>query len=220
MVCIVIAAGEGTRWNNYLGKRKHFIEIDGETIITRTVRLAGQFSSKVYVVGSSDDFRINGSTLFRPELNPLDNDADKFLNSASLWNQEGRTVVLYGDVYFSDDAMQRIMEFQPREWTLFARFGPSKLTGKRYGECFAQSFYPEHIVEHLAQLRNIVSARLKGKIKRCGGWEHYRSMERLPLEKHQRKGRFVEIDDWTEDFDQPSDYDCWIALRNGRVLIA
>src|ERR1019366_5619970 len=157
-------------------------------------------------------------TWFRPELNPLNYDCDKFLSSACLWNQEGRTVVLYGDVYFSDDAMQWVMEFQPREWALFARFGRSKLTGKKYGECFAHSFFPEHIAGHMAGLQHIVSAYSRGEIKRCGGWELYRQMERLPLEEHQRKGRFVEIDDWTEDFDCPLDYDRWFTSRYGRGL--
>jgi hypothetical protein len=219
-VCIIIAAGEGTRWNDYLGRRKHFIEIEGEPLIARIVRLARRFSSKIYVVGNTPDHQINGSTLFHPELNPLNYDADKFLSSASLWNQTGRTVVFYGDVYFSEDAIKRIMEFQPREWTLFARFGPSKLTGKKYGECFAHSFYPEHIAGHLAGLQHIVSEYSKGEIKRCGGWEHYRSMEHLPLEEHQRKGSFVEINDWTDDFDFPEDYDRWVASYHKRGLIA
>jgi MobA-like NTP transferase domain len=212
-VCIIIAAGEGARWNNYLGKGKHFIEIDGETIIARTVRLAERFSSRIYVVGNSSDLQVKGSTWFRPQLNPLNYEADKFLSSAPLWNREGRTVVFYGDVYFSENAMQRIMKFQPKEWALFARFGTSKLTGKLYGECFAHSFYSEHIPEHAAALQNIISAYLRGEIKRCGGWEHYRAMEQLPLKRHQRKDRFVEIDDWTEDFDLPLDYDRWLAAR-------
>ena len=34
-----MADGEGKRWGNYLGIPKHLIEIDGEPIIKRTVRL-------------------------------------------------------------------------------------------------------------------------------------------------------------------------------------
>ena len=38
--CVVImCAGNGTRWNNYLGVPKHLINIGGETLIERVVRL-------------------------------------------------------------------------------------------------------------------------------------------------------------------------------------
>ncbi|GAG87713.1 unnamed protein product, partial [marine sediment metagenome] len=40
---IIIADGKGDRWNNYLGVAKHFIEIEGETIIERTIRLIKKY---------------------------------------------------------------------------------------------------------------------------------------------------------------------------------
>jgi hypothetical protein len=212
-VCIVIAGGKGTRWNNHLGRRKHFIDIDGEAIIKRTIRLLKRYCQTIYVVANAKGYTISGSTLYRPKLNRKNYDADKFLNSQGLWNREGRTIVLYGDVYFTKDAIRHIMTHEPREWALFARFGPSDLTAKEYGECFAHSFYPEHIGEHRRALLKIVTAYSKGDIDRCGGWEHYRSMEGLALQDHQRKGRFVEINDWTDDFDCPLDYDMWLAAR-------
>jgi hypothetical protein len=218
-VCIVIAAGEGKRWNNYLGKRKHFIEIEGETIIARTVRLLQKYTSKIFVVADSEKFQIAGSTLSYPQLNKLNYDADKFLSSSSLWNMEGRTVLIYGDVYFTEDAIRQIMEFGKREWMTFARFGASDFTGKPYGEIFAHSFYPEHIAEHTASLQNIIAAYSRREIERCGGWEHYRAMEGLPLTEHQLRNRFFEINDWTEDFDRPVDYDRWISARDNRGFI-
>lgn len=36
---IVIAAGHATRWGDYRGTPKHLIEVDGEPILHRTVRL-------------------------------------------------------------------------------------------------------------------------------------------------------------------------------------
>ena len=36
MKYIIMAAGMGTRWNNYLGVPKHLIELNGETLLGRT----------------------------------------------------------------------------------------------------------------------------------------------------------------------------------------
>lgn len=39
MKYVIMAAGEGKRWNNFLGVPKHLIEINGETLLERTTRL-------------------------------------------------------------------------------------------------------------------------------------------------------------------------------------
>lgn len=210
---IIIAAGKETRWNKYKGISKHFIEIDGEPIIKRTVRLAKQYTDDIYVVGKDKRYNIPDSKLFIPKFNKYNYDADKFLNSEELWNTEGRTVVLYGDVYFTDQAMKSIMEYEGREWKLFGRFEKSDITGTPYGECFAQSFYPEDIKKHKLALLYIADLKSRNKIIRCGGWEHYRVMsnngEYGPRVK--KDEYFFEIDDWTDDFDSPQDYEVWLS---------
>ena len=42
----ILANGEGKRWGNYKGVPKHLIEIDGETLIDRTVRLLAKYRRK------------------------------------------------------------------------------------------------------------------------------------------------------------------------------
>lgn len=39
MLYIIMADGDGKRWSNYLGVPKHLIEINGETLLARIVRL-------------------------------------------------------------------------------------------------------------------------------------------------------------------------------------
>lgn len=213
MRTLIIADGEGTRWGGHLGVPKHLAPFDGEPLIHRTIR---QFSElgDVYVVTSDSRYPIPPAVQYAPTHNPDNFDADKFLNSQPLWNPDGRTVVAYGDVWFSDALVARISGFQKREWRLFARQKRSMITGTRWGECFAQSFWPEHHQEHYEALRKIVAAYGSGKIKRCGGWEHYQAMQGLPLGRHRVRGRFVEHDDWSDDFDYPEDYDRWHRRRS------
>ena len=222
MRAIIIAAGEASRWKNHLGMPKHFAPVDGEPILPRTVRLLQERNvSDIYVVAPDDDrYRIPGSVLFIPKKEPENQDADKFLNSRDLWNTEGRTVVFYGDVFFTENAMDSIVNFQNTEWTLFCRFGKSKITGTNWGECFAQSFYPTDIESHKENLYYIADLRRRNIINRCGGWEHYRAMqghrEKEVKDHRHRNGKFFQIDDWTEDFDHPSDYDRFMERWNAQ----
>lgn len=222
---IIIAAGSATRWGGYLGVPKHFAPVDGEPIIERTVRLLQDYNTDVWVVANTDEYRIKGSSLFRPKHDPNNFDADKFLNSSALWSRKNRTVVLYGDVFFTQNALDIIYsDDAPKDWTLYCRPNGSKLTGCTYGECFAQSFYPEHITKHKTALKYVAGLYQAGIINRCGGWEHYRAMigktGEAVRKPHVLEGNYVEIDDWTEDFDYPEDYDKFInnyERREGNV---
>jgi hypothetical protein len=220
-IAIIIAAGDATRWGNHLNVPKHLVKVDGEPILNRTIRLLNERGvTQVYVVGPDDDrYRIDGSELYIPKKNKHNLDADKFLNSEPLWNTDGRTIVCYGDVFFTDEAMDTIVFSEIKDWTLFCRFDKSTYTGTPWGECFAQSFYPEHIKQHKDALLHIAELRRHKKILRCGGWEHYRVMcgvEDSKLNKHFRHGNAVNIDDWTDDFDFPDDYNRFIKKWNNR----
>jgi NDP-sugar pyrophosphorylase family protein len=218
MNAIIIAAGEASRWKNYKGIPKHLIEIDGEPILHRTVRLLRENNvEKITVVGPQDDrYKIKGSELYVPKKNKAHVDADKFLNSESLWDTKGRTVVFYGDVYFTEKAIKTIVNHEGEDWILFCRFNASEFTGTRWGECFAQSFYPKDHGRHKSNLLLIAEEYKKGSIKRCGGWEHYRAMCNAPLDAkfHKDYGNSIVIDDWTDDFDYPKDYKRFVKFWN------
>jgi hypothetical protein len=165
----------------------------------------------VWIVGPNDHrYTIPGSSLYVPNLTADYRDADKFLSSRTLWNQDGRTVVLYGDVYFTENARNQIVTWGRREWNLFCRFGPSQITGTPWGECFAQSFYPEHLSRHEQALHQLAASDLK----RIGGWEHARLMHKADPGAEIRHSGYVEIDDLTDDLDFPEDYDRMVeAIR-------
>jgi len=208
--CIIICAGEATRWNNYLGVPKHLINVDGETLIERTVRLLHKYKREdisVHIVVKNfydKRYDIEGATMYQADLNTNNVDADKFLSSKNLWNKNGRTMVIYGDVWFTDEAIKRIIRSEIKEWTLFANFT----------ECFVQSFYSIDISRHRDALYKIRDAYKQGFITRCGGWEHYRAFNDENLIEHKIGPHFYLVFDESDDFDFPSDYDVWIEKHN------
>lgn len=217
---IILAAGEGKRWNNFLNVSKHFVGVDGEPILHRTIRLLRSLKIEdIHIVGhDTPDYKIDNTHLFVPTNDPKFQEANKYLNSQSLWNLNGRTIILLGDVYFTEAAIFRIVKDPDPNWRIYCRLHPSKYTGCKYAELFAQSFYPKDIDLHREKLLYLVKLKEEGIIQRASGWEHYHAMNgetngSVLRVKPKIFANAINIDDWTEDFDFPEDYIQFIFKR-------
>lgn len=240
---IIIAGGEETRWNNYLGVPKHFIKLtDNEPIIERTIRLilsGCERDDKIFVVGRTEQYEIPQTELYVPQpINPNNKDVDKFINSRDLWNDEGRTVLILGDVWFSNHAMETIIGYEKINWVFFGRRERSLYTGKFCRELFAVSFYPknhEYLYAGLMLLANKNYEEDNCFHQIAGGWSLYNLLNNQNIYEHNVRWNtetefpspnnapiipeykhFVNIDDFTDDFDFPCDYDNWIERWNNR----
>jgi len=201
----------------------------GEPILNRSVRLLQEYAPKAEVRVVVPDFKdkrymVPPSSRTIAKLNPENGDADKFLSSAHLWHPSERTLILYGDLFVTREAVQQMVDpdlVSQDGWWFFARFDGSKITGHQGGECFAYVVDPEGHETFAAACNRVAELWRAGTIKRCGGWETYRALMGLPddqilryfsdgLSTHNpRLGHCTEIDDWTEDMDGPSDWDNW-----------
>lgn len=214
---IIICAGEASRWGNYLGVPKHFANLNGEPILHRTIRLLTKHKispDDIYVV--SRDYDIGRVRNYTAKLNPRNHDADKFLSSHELWNKDGRTVILYGDVYFSEEAIQTIINDETPYWRLFCRPWASEITGTEYGECFAVSFFPFDHKTCKKKLKQLIHLYNGGLLGRIGGWEWSRMMAEVDIryiaDHLDDLPVYIVIDDETDDIDYPVDYERMKAL--------
>ena len=57
--------------------------------------------------------------------------------------------------------------------------------------------------QHVDRVRALF---LAGKIKKCIGWQVYQSFERLPFGEKTIAADYILIQDGTEDFNSPADY--------------
>jgi hypothetical protein len=202
---ILICAGRAERWRKYLGVPKHLILIDGEMLLDRTLRLVRRYTSAAIVIVAFDpEYDRDNHERFEPRHGPHHFcDTDKFLSSKERWAESGQTVILYGDVFFTDAAMKTILSHVGSH-RFFGRREDSYITGRRWREMFALSFPAEEraeLAEHMSQLR---SDLLSGKVSRGGGWELFGRIHGYTW------NQFTAIDDFTDDFDYPEDYDNWI----------
>ena len=222
---LIICAGDGTRWGDYLGAPKHFAPINGEPILHRTVRLVREVSpmSPVFVITPRGDteedtrealvrYAVTGAQTRTAELTPELRDADKFASSRHLWAKVGRTVVIYGDTYLTHAAVRAVMNPLPLldGWGMVARWGASAITGTPWGENLALVLDPvahDLVWDAITRVPSMTSGWMGG---RCGGSEIYMLLETGDPCQYSRQGPHgIHVDDWSDDFDYPADYDRW-----------
>lgn len=198
---VILCAGTGDRWNNYLGIPKQLIEIGGETLLDRTIRLLKRDGvSDISVITNNQLLKREGIKTFAPEK--YEWTVESFLSTRTLWKE--KTLVLLGDVFYTNKAMHRIVT-SPNSIGVFGRSGASKCTFKTTGEIFALSFDSSAIgsvIEHLTKARENAKQGGRGKL-----WEFYRSLVGVPLKEHKVESKvFLNINDFTDDFDSPEEY--------------
>lgn len=194
MKYIIMADGDGKRWNNYLGVPKHLVEINGEPLLARTTRLLKENGITDYLITTRDErYKQYGET--KPQAN-RDCEIDRFdeVNEPVCY--------LYGDVYYTKYAMETIVNTETKDILFF---------GSEW-EIFAiKIINTEEFYKHKNKVKRLY---LDGKIKRCIGWEVYRSMHDIPFEEHVIGEDYIKILDGTNDLDGPADYD-YIIERFG-----
>jgi hypothetical protein len=218
---VVLCAGSGERWDNHFGQPKHFAPLLGEPLLGRVVRQVRDRDASAdirIVVRDLDDDRYDlpGCQRVLADLRPELGNADKLVSSAAAWHKSGRTVVLLGDVFYTDAVMDRIVTHDSDDWTLFGRPTGSTISGKKWNENFALSFWSEHhdlIRESTARL---VALHAEGKVGRLSHSTWFRAAVGVPDDEvgtwdvdPMRFGHFEVCDDWTEDMDSPEDWEKW-----------
>ena len=208
---IVLAAGEGKRWGNYTGVPKHLISIDGETLIERTVRQVRRYADKVYVVSSDSTYQLQNAELFIPKQEYIPAEIHKFTSSRSLWSEQ--TLLLFGDAYYTDEAISIIAQ-DTNDFTFLLRSEASSFTQKKYGEIYALAFNESAHPQINQALDNLLNQQ---EVLHAGGWHLLKVLVGLNNKSRNKdyltKGHFIEIDDWTEDFDYPIDLDRWLEAK-------
>jgi len=202
-----MAAGSGGRWkvergmqvwNNYLGVPKQLIEIGGEPLVKRTERLlkANNISDISITVNRLNQY----GELDIPEIvNAGTYEIDRF------YPVEGPVIYLYGDVYYTENAMKTITS---TDSNFFGRMENS-ITGKPHPELFAVKGDGTLIQKHIKEVKTLFDEK---KIDRCIGWELYQVFHGIDW------SFLTIINDITDDFDCPSEYHAFMNAYNHHIM--
>ena len=193
MKYVVMAAGEGKRWGNYKGVPKHLVEINGETLLGRTTRLLKQHNVDYIITTSDERYKQYGET--RPQ-SYKDCEIDRFEEI-----EDANICYLYGDVYYTEEALDKIINTQTDEILFF---------GSNFEIFAVKVVNKELFMIHKQKVKNLY---MNNKIDRCIGWEVYRSLNQIPFNEHKITDRYVLILDGTDDIDYPDDYERFVNER-------
>jgi molybdopterin-guanine dinucleotide biosynthesis protein A len=217
MRAIICCAGDQRRWNNHLGVPKQLVPIDGVPLLVRTVaQLNARGITDIVVTGFDDRYLTAGVPVRAPSESILPGTGIGF--SVGFWALGDRTLVLLGDVCFSEHAMAALISASETDMMWIGRKGSSGL--KRYGEIFAVSIPAERQAAVRAAAARTFELFNRQAIQRMTGWELYAVLNGLPPTIVAPGPNWINVDDDTDDFDFPAEYDAWAAARQQRLSAA
>lgn len=191
MKYIIMADGKGTRWNNYNNIPKHLIEINGETLLGRTVRLLNELDEGCQVIITSHDERYEfpGATRYEPLNNNLE--IDRFTEELIA----NDVCFLYGDTYYREETIEKIVSTKAEDILFFGNTRSIIAIKVVDGSLFKS---------HVDNVRKLF---LEGKIQKCIGWQVYQSFLGLPFGEKIIKDKYILMEDGSQDFNSPEDYE-------------
>lgn len=189
-------------------KPRQLTEINGESIIKRTIRLLKENGIKDIVVTSHDKrFDNLGATRYEPLYNDWDNieKTGYWLSAFPIELLNEPVVFLFGDCYYSENAIKTIVETKAKDNLFFCTYkNKNDKYIKRHDEPLAYKVVDcVTFKEHIDKVK-----RLKDEGKCCREpivWELYRSINGQDINKHIMTNNYIAINDESCDIDSVRD---------------
>src|SRR5262245_42258851 len=107
-VIIACAGGDAPKWGNYLGVPEHLAPVYRAPLLHRTFAQVKRWTDDVVITAPAGNPRyfVDGPLIVWPVA---EYNVNEYAGSRPWWSDSGRTVLLLGDVYFTDQAMARIL---------------------------------------------------------------------------------------------------------------
>jgi len=195
MKYIIMCGGQYREWKT----PRQLAVVKGERIVERTIRLLRENGIKDIAISSNDPvFELCGVPVLRH---------DNFYFVWKDWNADGHwcncfylteepTCYLFGDVYFSPEAIKTIVETQTDDIELF---GSAKPFADNYIKPWVEPFAFKVVdVEHFEDAIMELKEKTKTSWREPIAWELWCII----------KGRRIDIDDYRKDYTVINDYTC------------
>ena len=187
---VIMANGKGMRWQNFTDRPKHLLEIDGETLLKRCVRLLCEYDPgcEIIITATDDRYDVDGARRHEPLNNKFE--IDRF--TYELIDDD--VCFLYGDTYYTDAAIEQIV----------ACSGDGLLFLGNTERIIAVKVLDGDVMrKHVDRVKGLF---LNGELADCKGWQVYQSFNGLPFGVKVILENYVLIEDGTRDFNYPDDY--------------
>ena len=201
---------------------RQLIEINGEPLVARTIRLLKENGVKDIIVTAHDKrFEGLGATRYEPKNNSYDpaNHKGYWLDAFPLELLTEPTIYLMGDVYFSEKAIKTILE-TPTDGVLFfcTHNNESIYYIKHHDEPLAYKVTDiELFKKHIDIVKKLKDEGKTGREPVT--WELYRNLNGLDVNVHQMTENYVAINDESCDIDSYRDIPLLESKIGGNIMI-
>lgn len=190
--CLILAAGNAERHN---GGNKPLLKVNGETLLNRTCRLSREHSNGTHVEWLVSHVSYgSGCMQIQPKKRRWI--TETLLSTHQFWSDVRDTIVLLGDVFYTDAAMEKVFKFKGT--TAF---------GKGYN-IHALKWSPQFNGAMKAQLEKYVS-ETEARPRTHGAGKLWRFVQSYGI-------HMVDFGDETTDFDSPQEHQRFIAKYGNR----
>jgi len=197
-----------------LPKRKQLLRVDGETLLERQVRMLKERGiTEIFISSRFPECGVLGVERYVPTNNIYE--IDRFRSCKPLWNPAGYTMYLYGDVFYTDDALDQFVAAKETAWWWLGRWSYEGVVQTQEPEIFGFAFHCSASHDIDVALELVRSEYEAGSLARCIGWELLRTLEYgspySDLPEH-APASFSEVFDLTNDFDTFGEFREWKKL--------
>lgn len=184
---------------------KQLSVVNGETLLERTIRLLKENGIEEYYITSNNPiFKEYGQVLEHNNSFKFEDGIVKGYWLDAYYPTDEPCIYLHGDVYYSEDAIKKIVNLNPKVNTFIGNEIARNPEHKNWGEPFG------YIVVNQKEFRKGIedTKRLQdeGKLERgyAISWELYRVLNGLdPNKQYIIDDTYLSIDDETIDIDAP-----------------
>lgn len=196
-------------WNRQPFKTpRQLIKINGEPLVSRTIRLLKENGVEDILITAHDKrFDNLGATRYVPKHNDYDGKKREgyWLNAFTRELLVEPICFLFGDVYFSENAIKKIVETEAKDNLFFCTYkNKDKRYIKQHDEPLAYKVVNyEEFLEHIEIVKKLYD---EGKtVRHPIVWELYRSLNGQDINIHTMTTNYVAINDESCDIDEISD---------------
>ena len=194
----------GGRYDTF-EKHKALSVINGEPLVERTIRLLKENGiTDIYISASEKEFEKYGNVLYHENSYIFDGKQVHGYWLDAYYPTEKPCIYLHGDVYYSENAIKKIISLNPKVNTFIGNEVARNKEHKNWGEPFG------YIVVNQEEFRKGIEKAKElqdnGQLERgyAISWELYRVLNNLdPNKQYINDDTYLSINDETIDIDAP-----------------
>lgn len=213
MIYVIMCGGTYNKWT----APRHLIELNGESVVARTIRLLRENGVEDIYISANDPLFEN---LGVPVLKHKNDYAETIVEGVkgywvdAFYPLDEPACYLFGDVVFSPSAIRTIVNTETEDIEYFASAPPfSEIYQKEWAEPFALKVVNQ---EHLKEAIRVTKFCADNKLcyRKPIMWELWQVIKQTPLNQIDYTN-YTAINDYTCDIDYPQDVEFFKGVING-----